>query len=199
MQNYKQTTKFSGIPAALMLVINNFNKSFNVNRENEFKLWRETVLLPTRASCIFRAALIANKYKIPVKVLVEEPQYKFPRRYKFRIFTKKEIYDTKFFSDINLSEAKKKNLVEVRNFTLDEIKESLKQNKIVLLRVNVAHLLKVRAIPDYILLYGYGNNLYLWNNTINSQTVRINEKQLKEDFETVKTKCKRDNRAIIFG
>lgn len=199
MQNYRQTTKFTGVPSALMLTINHFNKEFNVNRENEFKLWREIILPPTRASCIFRSGLISNKYKIPTKVIVEDPQFKLPRIYKFRIFPKKEIYDTKFFSDMNFEEAKKKKIVDVRNFTIDEIKEVLKQNKVVLLRINIGRLLKVRTIPDYILLYGYGNNLYLWNNTVSGQTVRINEKQLKEDFEAVKTKCKRDNRTIIFG
>lgn len=200
MQNYKQTTKFAKLASALMLVINHFKPSFEISRENEFKLWRETVLLPTRASCIFRIGLMAHKNKIPTKIIVGMPSYKFPRRYKFRVlFTKKEVYDTKFFSDINFKEAKKNGIVEVRDFTLNEIKEALKNNKIVLLRINVGSLLNIRAIPDYILLRGYGNNLFLWNNTFNGETVRINEKQMKEHFDTVKTRCKIDNRAIIFG
>ncbi|MBI2670678.1 peptidase C39 family protein [Candidatus Woesearchaeota archaeon] len=199
MQNYKQTTKFTGLASAIMLIINHFNQNFKVNRENEFKIWREIVLLPTRGACIFRSVIITNSYKISSKVIVEDPQYKLPKIYKFKLFTKKEIYDTKFFSDLNLDEAKKKNLVEVRDFSLDEIKEALKKNKVVLLRVNMGPLLRVRTIPDYILLYGYGNNLYLWNNTLTGQTLRINEKLMKEIFLQVKTKCKRDNRAIIFG
>jgi hypothetical protein len=199
MQNYKQTTKFTGLSSSLMLLINHFHNDFRVDRKNEFELWRETILLPTRGSCIYRVAVLASKLKIPTKVIVEDPKHKFPRVYKFRLFTKKEVYDAKFFSDLNFEEAKEKKIAEVRNFALDEIKDALKQNKIVLLRVNIGPILKVRAIPDYILLYGYGNNLYLWNNTITGQTVRINEKQMKEIFSQVKSKCKRDNRAIIFG
>ncbi|MEK6973820.1 MAG: peptidase C39 family protein [Nanoarchaeota archaeon] len=199
MQNYKQTTKFTGLSSALMLVLNHYNNGFKVNRENEFKVWRDIVLLPTRGACIFMTALMAHNSNIPCKAIVEDPKYKLPRIYKFKLFTKKEIYDTKFFSDLNFEEAKKKNLVEIRDFNFDEVKEALKKNKIALLRVNLGPLLHVRSIPDYILLHGYGNNLFLWNNTISGQTIRINEKLLKEAFLQVKKKCKRDNRIIIFG
>ena len=199
MKNYKQTTKFSGLASALMIIINHFNSKFSVDRKNEFRLWRESVLLPSRGSCIFRLGIIANRLKVPVKIIVEDPKYKLPQVYKFRIFSKKEIYDAKFMSDINLEESKNKSIVDIRNFTLDEVKEALKNHKLVLLRVNMGPLIHVRTVPDYILLYGYGNNLYLWNNTLKGETMRINEKLMKECFMQVKTKCKRDNRVIIFG
>lgn len=202
MQTYKKSTKFTNVASSLMLALNHFNLSTELNRENEFKIWQKTVILPTRGSCIFLSALQAHQNNIPTKVIVENTEYRFPQSSKIKnlFFSKKEIYDAKFSSELNLKEAKSKGLnVEVRDFDLNEVIGYLKQNKIVLLRVNIAPLVKSKSIPDYILLYGFGNDKFLWANTFEGDITKIPKEKLKECFTTLKTKCKRDNRIIVFG
>lgn len=202
MQTYKKSTKFTNVASSLMLALNHLDSSIELNRENEFKLWQKTVLLPTRGSCIFLLALLAHQSNIRTKVIVENTEYRFPQSSKIKnlFFSKKEIYDAKFSSELNLKEAKSKGLdVEIRDFELNEVIEYLKQNKLVLLRVNISPLIKSKSIPDYILLYGFGNDKFLWANTFEGETTRIPKEKLKECFTTLKTKCKRDNKMIIFG
>ena len=202
MLSYKKSTKFTNISASLMLALNHFDQSYKVNRENEFKLWQKTVILPTRGSCIFLSGLQTHKKEIPTKIIAENTDYKFPQRSKLKnlFFSKKEIYDAKFCSELNLKEAKKQGVeIMLRDFDFSEVINNLKQDKIVILRINIGPLIKARSIPDYILLYGFGNDKFLWANTFEGQTTKIPKEKLKECFTTLKTKCKRDNRMMVLG
>ena len=196
---YKQTTKYTNAACALMLAMNHFKKDFPINKEMEYRIWRQTVILPTRASCIYSLAMLAKNNGIKVRVGVGDPEYRFPVS-RFKIFSKKEIYESKFSSNIFYREAKEAGIkIEERDFTLNEVKENLIKNKVLLLRINMGPLIKTRSVPDYALIYGYGNEIFLWNNCHIGDIVRIKEKEMKECFETVKTKCKRDNRMLILG
>src|SRR3989344_1751971 len=202
MLSYKKSTKFTNIAASLMLVLNHFDSSIELNRENEFKLWQKTVILPTRGPCIFLSALQAHNSKIPTKIIAESTDYKFPQRSKIKnlFFSKKEIYDAKFSSELNIKEAKKHGVkIEIRPFDFTEVINHLKQNKLILLRINIGPLIKARSIPDYILLYGFGNDKFLWANTFEGQNTKIPKEKLKECFTTLKSKCKRDNRMMVLG
>ena len=36
---YKQTTDYTGAPSALLMIIKQFNPSFELSKENEFRFW----------------------------------------------------------------------------------------------------------------------------------------------------------------
>ena len=85
-----------------------------------------------------------------------------------------------------------------KDFTLNEVKELLKQNKLLMLRVNMGIINETHPYVNYILLQGYGNNLFLFNDTYSGEIKRVPEEIMQIAFDTIKTKCKRDNRIIIF-
>ena len=200
MQPYKQTTRYTCAAAALASAINHLNKDFLLNVENEFDIWHRTATLPTRGSSIYALAIYAYEKGIPVKVVVGEHEYKFPG-YKFKAYKKKEIEIANFSSQMFYIKAKNMGIsVEERSFDLEEIKEILKENKVVLLRLIVGIVRgsdKNKRNPHYLPIFSYENNTFSLSDPQRG-LLKIKEEVIKEAFEKVDD-INRDNRMIILG
>ncbi|MBU0461054.1 MAG: peptidase C39 family protein [Nanoarchaeota archaeon] len=200
MQQYKQTTIYTCAAASLMSIINHFKPEFALSRENEFLIWERSAVLPTRGSSLYALALFAHKQSIPVKIFVEEPEYKFPG-YRFKSYKKKEIDVADFHSELYYKRAKEARIpIEERNFNIDEVKTLLKRKKVLLLRVIIGLLRGTQVNkrnPHYIPVYQYEDGFFYIIDPRRGM-IKIQEELFKEAFDAVHD-CKRDNRMIVFG
>jgi len=196
MQPYIQTTEYTAAPSCLLSILNHFNK-LELKRKNEFKIWMNSALLPIRASSIYALALTAKKYGLKPKIIAGNLDYEYPN-YRFKSYKLKELNQAKITSNLFFKKAKKEKIkIEQKEFDLDYVKKLLINKKILLLRLNVGIIRNTKTTSNYVTVYGYGNNKYLINDSRLGKLL-VPEEQMKEAFETVQTKCKRDHRMIIF-
>ncbi len=199
MQPYKQTTAYTLGPASLMIVLNHFDPTFKPTRDAEFRIWHKCVVLPTRWCSIFALAKIAHERGIKVKVVVGNPEYKFPG-YKFKRFTKDDVEEATLSAKIIYNEAKKAGVdIEIRNFDIREVKNLLSKNKIVMLRIDTGLMRKQKHDVSYVLVSSYKNHKFELYETHEGKKILIDEEELRNYFNSITDKCRRDNRMIIFG
>jgi hypothetical protein len=199
MRTYKQTNKFTGSASALMMVINHFRPHFILNRENEFQIWHETAALPVRASCIYAMALVAHKHDIKTRVIVGDTGYDYPN-YRFKKYQLKEIKDAQFTCNIFHKKAKKAGIdIIKKEITIGDVINYLKKKKVLIVRLNTALLNKTKATSKMIPVYVYRNKRFILNNPSTGRQMIVREELMKECFKTIKTKCYRDNRMLVFG
>ena len=200
MKEYKQTTLYTSGVACLLMVLNHFRpKEFELTRENEFKLWQSTATLPTRGACVFAMAVIAAEHNIPCYVIVGDPEYKFPF-YRFYRLRKSEVEEANFTTQIYRKQAEKKGIsIDIRDFELEEIKKLLLKGKKIITRLNYGFLAgEKKPRINYYLLDSYKEKRFLVYDPFKGKRL-IEEKNIKQAFEGVVTKCKRDHRMIVFG
>lgn len=199
MRTYKQTNKFTGSASSLMMVINHFRPHHLLNKENEFHIWQETAALPVRASCIYALAIFAHHHDIKTKVIVGNTAFDYPN-YRFKKYMLKEIRDAQFTSNLFYKRAKNVGISIIKkDFSLEYAKELLKKKKILVLRLNMGPLNKTKATSKMVPVYVYQNRRFILNNPSTGRQVIVGESLMKECFNTVKTKCYRDNRMLVFG
>jgi len=196
MQVYKQTTDFTSSASSLLMILNHFNR-LELTRENEFRIWQKSALLPIRACSIYGLALVAKEHDVNSKIVVGNLDYEYPN-YRFKSYTKKELNNAKFTSKLYFNQAKIMKInIEERIFDVDEVKKLLNEKNILLLRINVGPLRNIKTTANYVVVHGYSDNKFLiFDSRIGKKLVQ--EDQFRECFETVKTKGKRDHRMIIF-
>ena len=199
MKEYKQTTLYTSGAACLLMMLNHFKpKEFELNRENEFMLWQRTATLPTRGSCVFAMVVVASEQNIPCYVVVGDPEYKFPF-YRFDRLRKSEVEDANFITQIYRKQAEQKGIkIEVRDFDLEEVKKLLVKEKKIIIRLNYGFLAGKRPRVNYYLLDNYNQKGFLVYDPFEGKRF-IEEEKIKEAFEGVVTKCKRDHRMVVFG
>jgi hypothetical protein len=200
MQFYKQTTPYTCAAASLMMAIKHFRPEYQLSRENEFEIWRESATLPTRGSSIYGLALVAKANGVQAQVFAEQPEYKFPG-YRFKAYKKKEIEVADFSSEMLYEKAKKNGImINEKDFTIEDVKRLLTQNKVILLRVIIGVLRNTKVNkrnPHYIPIISFEKNLFkIFDPQRGEQAVP--EDKLKESFEAVK-ECKRDHRMLVLG
>ena len=200
MKLYRQTTKYTCAAASLAMVINHFKPEFKLNMDNEFDIWQKTVALPTRGSSIYALATYAYELGVPLKVVVGKQEYKFPG-YKFKAYKKKEIDIANFSSELFYNKAKKSGIdIDEREFTIEEVKKSLKQGKLLLLRLIIGVIRgskENRRNPHYMLVYKYAQKKFLIMDPKHG-SLSIDENIVKDAFDKV-IDIRRDHRMIIFG
>jgi predicted double-glycine peptidase len=196
MEEYLETTEFTCGSSALIMVLKHFNK-LEPNRENEFRIWMKSALLPVRASSIYGLALCAKELGLEPEVYAETKEYEYPN-YRFKSYTLKEVNQAKFTSNLYLKDAEKNNIkIYEKKITFDDIKKLLTNKKIIIIRLNVGIFREHKAQSNYVVVYGYGDKKFLVIDPKIGKKI-IPEEQFKESFETVITKCKRDHRMIVF-
>lgn len=199
MKEYKQTTLYTSGVACLLMVLNHFKPNeFKLTQDNEFLLWQRTATLPTRGACVFAMAVIAAEQETPCYVVVGNPEYKFPF-YRFDRLRKSEVEDANFTTQIFRKQAEQKGIkIEVRDFDLKEVKKLLSEKKKIVIRLNYGFLAGKRPRVNYYLLDDYKDKKFLVYDPFEGKRF-IEEETLKEAFEGVVTKCKRDHRMVVFG
>jgi len=197
MEPYLQTTVFTTAASSLLTILHYFNPEIKLSKDNEFKIWQSTVILPTRASSIFALADYALKEKLNLQVIVESKNYEFPD-YRFYRYKKEDVENATFSSRLYLKNAKKNNLEIVeRKITLDDVKELLLEN-VLLLRINTKPIRgEKRNTSNFIVLHGYDGN-YVHIIDPQSGGLSISEEIMEESFSTLETKKYRDHQMIVF-
>jgi len=199
MKSYVQTTEYTTAPCSLMAVINHFNPDFSMCRENEFIIWRSTANLPVRASSIYGLALYAKQQGLNPRIVLGEKEYDYPD-YRFKGYTKKEVDEAKFSSRLYHKKAREQGItIHEREFDFKEVKKLVEQKKILLLRINEGALRESGSTSKYVVVYHYNPSLNEYSVLDPKQgNTKVSEELLREAFETLETKKKRDHRMIIF-
>ncbi len=197
MEAYKQTTKYTSAASSLLMILNHYGK-LDLTKENEYKIWQNSAQLPTRVSSIFALAVIAENLGIKTSIVVGNTKFEYPN-YRFKRYRLKDIEQARFTSSIFLKKAKEKRIpIKTRDFDLEEVKQHIKEGKILMLRINVGKLRNKKVTCNYVVVYGYSNNKFLIMDARNGKMI-IREEDMREALETVTTKGKRDRRMVIFG
>jgi len=197
MRPYSQSTEYTTAAAGLLAILHNQDASFALTRENELEIWRSSVNLPTRASSIFGLATFAKKHGMNPTIIIESRVYDYPD-YRFNRYTKKDIELAKETHELHMQRAQ--NIpVEEREITFDEIKKLILKDKILLLRVNEGFLRGTGSTSKYVVLYGHKDKQFLILDPLQENPLlSVNEGALRESFDTLTTKKKRDHRMIVF-
>ena len=188
---------FTTAASSLLTILHYLNPEIKLSKENEFKIWRRTVNLPTRGSSIFALANYAHQYKLNFKTIVENKNYEFPD-YRFYRYKKEDVENAAFSSKLHLETAKKNQLEIIeKKITLDEVKELLSTN-VLLLRINTKPLRgEKRNTSNFIVLSGYDQGYF---HIIDPQSggLSISEEIMQESFSTLETKKYRGQQMIVF-
>ncbi|MBT4804855.1 hypothetical protein HON71_01655 [Candidatus Woesearchaeota archaeon] len=198
MKLYLQTTNFTTAASALLTILHHFNPKIKLSKENEFEIWKKTVNLPTRGSSIFALANYAQLSGLNPKVIVETKKYNFPD-YRFYRYKKEDVEQAKFSDLQHLKEAGKNNvLIEKKEIDFKDIKNELKKNNLLLLRLNTKPIRnEKRNTSNFIIVSGYENNYYhIFDPAMGG--ISIPKEIMKEAFFTLETKKYRDHGLIVF-
>lgn len=199
MELYNQTTEYTCAASSLVMILNHFNKKFLLNKENEFKVWRESVNLPTRASSIYGLAVFAKKEGVSVEIVVEEAGYDYPD-YRFKGYKKVEIESAEFMSSTFEKEVKNLDIpFIIKEITISDIKEHLEEEKILMVRVNAGIFRNTKSNSQYLVFKGLTEQGKFIVFDPVSGILEIDEVQLKESLDTLHSKKKRDCRMLIFS
>lgn len=197
MQAYKQTTEFTGASSSLLMVINHFKPKFELSRENEFRIWKKAVNLPTRACSIYGLASFARNQGLAVEVFVGKQELDYPD-YRFKGYKKEEVDAAAFTEQLQLKDMKKLDIkVHVGEFDLGKVKQLL-ANKILMLRLDAGVFRDIKPSSNYVVVAGYSNNKYTLYDPYAGK-INVNEEQMQQSFEDLAAKRKRDHRMIVFG
>ncbi len=198
MRYYKQTTEFTSASAALMMIVKRFKPDFALSKEHEYEFWQRSVALPTRGSSIYGLALIAHSFGIPVKIVVGDPNYKFPM-YRFRSYKLVDVEEATFGSGLMLKKAQAQGIkIEARDFDLKEVKKLLQNGKLLLLRLNAGLLRNKRAVSNYLPVFDYSDEKFLLYDPASGKKL-LRWDRMQEAFDAVKTRLRRDHRMLVFG
>ncbi|MFH1064697.1 MAG: peptidase C39 family protein, partial [Candidatus Woesearchaeota archaeon] len=156
--------------------------------------------LPTRGSSIYALATYAHEQGVPLKMVVAEPEYKFPG-YKFKAYKKTEIELADRISTMFYTKAKEAGItIDENDFTLDSVKRLLTEGKVLLLRLIIGIVRGTKENkrnPHYLPVYGYSGGKFLIMDP-RKGPMKVDEAVVEEAFDKV-TEVKRDHRMIVFG
>jgi len=196
---YLQTTSFTTAASSLLAILHHSKPEINLTRENEFDIWKKTATLPTRGSSIYALAIYAQQCGFKPQVIVEKKEYDFPD-YRFYRYTKEDIDNAGFSSDMYLAEAQEKNIdIQEKDVSFRDIHNELKKN-ILLLRLNAKPLRnEKRNTSNYLVVYEYSERQGHFQLIDPLQgNISVAEPVLKEAFESLETKKYRNHKMILF-
>ncbi len=183
------------------MILHYFNTDYKLNRKNEFRVWQRSVNLPTRGTNIFGLAIIARDKGLDVRVVVEDPRYKFPE-YRIRGYKLREIEMAAYASELYYKRSKRLGVhVEERKFNLAEVKRLLKEGRILMLRLNMALFRKGKLdkrTTNHFPVFEYKNKRFLIGDPLKGLKY-IDEKVMEEAFKGVKKISNKDSRMIILS
>lgn len=193
---YLQTTPYTTAASSLLTILHHFNPKIVLTKENEFHIWRKTALLPTRASSLYALALIAKKYGLHPRIILEKKEYDYPD-YRFHRYKKTDIELACFHSQQDLFKAQQEQImIEEKSFDLEDIKKELCHN-ILLLRLNTKLIRNEKNSSHYLIIYDYQDHHFqLIDPALGS--LSLPESTLKEAFSTLETKKHRCHRMLVF-
>ncbi|MAG78045.1 hypothetical protein CL616_01640 [archaeon] len=188
MKPYIQTTEYTTAASSLLTILAHF-KILQPTRENELKIWKNTILPPTRASSVH--ALANQAIQLSPTLILETTDYEFPD-YRFYRYTKQDIELAKELSQFYKTNNKVKTIIQP--ITINDINKLITTHYI-LIRLNTKYIRdEKRNTSNYLLLIEK-------NKLIDPKQglITINDEQLNQAFNTLKTKKHRSHKMIIFA
>lgn len=182
-----------------MLIMHHLDEKYLLTRAHEFDIWRESVNLPTRAPSIFGLARYAKEHGLTPTVVVESPDYDYPD-YRFKRYKKTDVDLAKFSSKQHMTAAESANVpINERAITFEEVQGLVKDGHTLLIRLNEGIFRDVGSTSKYIVLYGFEEEMYLVADPLlDKPLITVDEDTLRESFDTLATKKKRDHKMIVF-
>lgn len=205
MQPYTRTTEYTTAACSLMAAINHLKPDFALSREHEYRIWQASVNLPTRASSIFGLAAFAKRQGLAPRIVVESLDYDYPD-YRFKRYRKTDVQQAAFMSGLYRADARGLGVpIEERPIAFEEILALVTAGKTLVLRLNAGALSGTRSVSKYVTLYGKeisqkdtGAHYLLLDPVLAEPLLAVSEEKLREAYETLVTKKKRDHRMIVF-
>ncbi len=200
LDSYKQTTNYTGAASAMLSILHNFDKNFEMNEENELDVWLKSIIAPTKASSVFGLAIIGKEHGLNPVVIIEDKTYTYPD-YRFKRYTKKQIELAEKVANIYLKRAEEKGILVIeRDFDVNYIDSLLDKGKILLLRVNAGTLRGTKSTSKYIVVYKKSvkdpNKYFIIDPR--RRRKKVSRELLEESLIELKTKKKREKCMIIF-
>lgn len=198
MREYTQTTEYTGAASALLMVLNHYNPKFKLTPLNEFKIWLDSVNLPTRACSIYGLANYALKKNIKCEIIVENIEYDYPD-YRFKGYKKQDIKTAKITEKIHYRNLiKNKGIVKQKTITLEIAINLLKTGKILIFRLDAGSFRDKKPSSSYIVITKYKNNQFEIYDPYQGKLL-LTQEQFVQCFSDLKEKRKRDPRMIVFS
>ena len=200
MKTYLSTTPYTGAAASLMVILNNFDPSFELSRENEFDIWRESAPFPIRGCSIFGLALYAHKQGLDATVVVGNPEFCYPR-YRFKRYKKIDVDIARFATEIMHRKCEKAGIaIEEHDFSLEDVKKRLAEDCILLLRLDAGYIRDGASVLDanYYTVWDYQDGHFIVMDPKEGEK-KIPEAEVQTAFDAVTERCKRDHKMIVFG
>ncbi len=194
---YLQTTPYTTAASSLINILEMINTDYEGCVDDEFDIWLNSALLPTRASSIFGLGLVAKRKKIEPFIIVESEEYDFPD-YRFYRYKKKDVDYAKISSDLYKKKAKKTKIpCEVKSIDLDLIKELLKNNYLIV-RLNVKDIRGLKSnSSNYLVFKKYEEDVFTIIDPMQGE-LQIKEETVKSCLETLEVKKRRARKLIGF-
>ena len=196
---YLQSTDHTTAASSLLTVLHYFKPEIELTQENEFRIWHNTVNLPTKSSSVFGLAHYAKKMGLNPKITLESKNYSFPD-YRFYRYTKEEVTHAAFSEQQHLKKVEKLEIpIEEKEITFADVKNELKNNNLLLLRLNVKPIRRIkRNTSNYVVVQEYSNKHFQIVDP-GFGALSIPEKTMREAFESLETKKYRGHRMVIFS
>ena len=200
MHKMEPSTRFTTTAIGLMHIINHFDSEFILSKENEFKIWHSSVNLPTRSLSLYGLASFAKEQGINVKIVVEEHEYSFDID-QLPPHKRDEISNAKFSSFIHQKKARNSGVeIDEKPFSMEDVKNYLKNGKLILLRLNKQAFFGYKPEPTYFAVFSFNKKDETFTIVDPKEgVIDISEDKMFEAFDSLKTKCRRDHRMIVFG
>ncbi|MCK5107761.1 MAG: peptidase C39 family protein [Nanoarchaeota archaeon] len=197
MKQYTKTTDFTSAASSLMMIINHFNAEFELNQENEFRIWLSSVNLPTRASSIYGLVNFAKEQGLNPSIILDQQGYEYPD-YRFKGYKKIEIEQAAFSDSLHKSKAKK-NKIKISKIKInsDLVESLINDKKVLMIRLNAGVFRDTGSISNYLIIYGEKNGKF---QIIDPKIgfLESSKEQIQESLDTLISKKKRHSRILVF-
>ncbi|MBN1275638.1 peptidase C39 family protein [Candidatus Woesearchaeota archaeon] len=198
MEPYRQTTPHTCAASSLLMALHHHDPDTPLTREQEFAIWHASANLPVRASSIYGLACVAKRRGLNPRIVLEEKEYDYPD-YQARGYTKRDIDEAKFSSRMHHREARELGIpVEQREVTIDEVRKTLAQGKVVLLRVNAGVLRGTKSTSKYVVAYQDEDEDTFTVIDPKHGSFEVDDRKLEEAMATLQAEKKRDVRMLVF-
>ncbi len=196
---YFATTAYTTVASAALTITHFLKPEIELNQIEEFRIWQQTTILPTRASSIFAIAKYALEKGCKVKAVVAKIEYEFPD-YRFYRYSKTDVDNATLSARLLFDQAEIAGVpIEIKLFELSDVNKELAEGNIILLRLNVKVLRGLkRNSSNYVIVDKFDGENYSIIDTGDSAKT-VSKEVIQECFDTLESKKHRDHRMLIFS
>ncbi|USN45558.1 MAG: peptidase C39 family protein [Candidatus Woesearchaeota archaeon] len=195
MELFRQTTRYTGSVAALLMILHHFDKNVALSKETEFLLWQQTALLPLRSSSIYGLALVAKRHGLHPKVYETDTAIAHPSY--SATYTKTDIDEARVMAKLFSKQARAEGIELIeQQITFPFVEKLLNEKKILLLRLDAGVYRKKRSVSKYFVCYKKQNSYCLIDPKVGE--LETTSEQLTTSLENLSSQLGKDVKLIVF-